>query len=160
VEPKEPSERTRESYRFAVPVAAGKNGRLSVVEMRMVEQGVALGNLPSDRIELYVRNSAVSPAVRGALQKLLDLKGKLSDTVDQRARLEARVSDIAKDQERIRSNMDRLSQGSDLYKKYVKTLTDQEEELAKLRDDIAKLRDQESARRRDVDAHILSIEVK
>ena len=30
--------------------------------------------------------------------------------------------------------MDRLSQSSDLYKRYVKTLTDEEDELAKLRE--------------------------
>jgi hypothetical protein len=55
--------------------------------------------------------------------------------------------------------MDRLSEGSDLYKRYVKILTDEEDELAKLRDDIAKLRDQEALQQKDVAAYIQSVEV-
>jgi len=40
----------------------------------------------------------------------------------------------------------------------VKTLTDQETELAKLRESIARLRDQEASQRKDVDTFILSLE--
>jgi hypothetical protein len=158
VEPKEPMERTRDSYRFAVSVAAGKSGSLSVKETRMVEQGAALTSMPSDRIDLYLRSSVVSARVKSALQGLLKLKGKLSDTIDQRTRREARMNEIANDQSRIRANMDRLSQGSDLYKRYVRTLTDQEEELARLREETAKLRDQEADDRKAVEEYILKID--
>jgi len=78
--------------------------------------------------------------------------------VSDRSYREARVVEIGKDQARIRENMDRLSQSSDLYKRYVKTLTEEEDELAKLREEIAKLRDQESAQRKEVNAFILSVE--
>ena len=158
--PKDPLERARDVYRFAVPVAAGKSGRLAVVETRLIDQSVAVTTLPGDRIDFYMRNGAVSAAVKAALQKLLDLRQKLSDATGARASREARVNEISSDQARIRGNMDRLSQDSDLYKRYVKTLTDQEDELARLRDDIAKLREQEAARKKDLDAYILSIDVK
>ncbi len=101
----------------------------------------------------------MSPAVKTALQKLVALQQKVSDTVSQRTRLETRVNEIVNDQSRIGANMDRLSQSSDLYKTYVKTLTDEEDELAKLREDIARLRDQEASQRKDVDTFILSLEV-
>ena len=55
--------------------------------------------------------------------------------------------------------MERLSQSSELYKTYVKTLSDQEAELARLRENIARLRDQEAAQRKDVDTFILSLDV-
>jgi predicted nucleic acid-binding Zn-ribbon protein len=101
----------------------------------------------------------VTPAVKAALQKLSDLQQKAADTAAQRALKEQRVSDISNDQSRIRANMDRLSQGSDLYKRYVKTLSDEEDELAKLRDDIAKLRDAETAQRKAVADFIQTLEV-
>ena len=132
----------------------------SVLEERIVEQSVSVTNLSGDRIDFYVKSQTVSQAVKNALQKLLQLKQKLADTTDQRTRLDARVKEIKSDQDRIRLNMDRLSQTSDLYKTYVKTLTDQEAELVKLAADIIKLRDQESAQKKEMDAYILSIDVK
>jgi hypothetical protein len=156
--PKEPLERTRDAYRFSVPVAAGKSTMLAVVQTRTVEQSIALTNLGSDQVSLYLRNPVVSAAVKAALQKLADLQQKAADTAAQRAVKEQRVSDISNDQSRIRANMDRLSQGSDLYKRYVKTLSDEEDELAKLRDDIAKLRDTETVQRKAVADFIQTVD--
>jgi hypothetical protein len=157
--PKEPLERTRDAYRFAVPVSAGKSASLSVVQTRTLEQSIALSNLASDQVSFYMKNPVVSPAVKAALQKLADLQLKAADSAAQRAGKEQRVSDISNDQSRIRANMDRLSQGSDLYKRYVKTLSDEEDELAKLRDDIARLRDTETAQRKAISDYIQTIEV-
>jgi hypothetical protein len=157
--PKEALERTRDAYRFAVPVSAGKSATLSVVQTRTLEQSIALSNLGSDQVALYVKNPVVTPAVKAALQKLVDLQQKAATTAAQRAGKEQRVSDIGNDQSRIRANMDRLSQSSDLYKRYVKTLSDEEDELAKLNDDIAKLRDAEAVQRKAVSDYIQTIEV-
>ncbi|MGD0724968.1 MAG: hypothetical protein ABSB63_05335 [Spirochaetia bacterium] len=158
-EPKEPAERTRDAYRFALPVAAGKSAKLSVVETRTVAQSVSLSSLGGDQVAFYLSSQVVSQAVKTALQKVVALQQKVSETVSQRTRLETRVNEIVNDQSRIGANMDRLSQSSDLYKTYVKTLTDQEVELAKLREGIARLRDQEASQRKDVDTFILSLEV-
>ena len=157
--PKEALERTRDAYRFAVPVSAGKSATLSVVQTRTLEQSIALSNLGSDQVALYLKNPVVTPAVKAALQKLVDLQQKAATTAAQRAGKEQRVSDIGNDQSRIRANMDRLSQSSDLYKRYVKTLSDEEDELAKLNDDIAKLRDAEAVQRKAVSDYIQTIEV-
>ncbi len=160
VTPKDPLERARDVYRFAVPVAAGKTAKLSVLEERIVEQSVAVTSMQGSTIDFYVRSQVVSRAVKDALARLLTLKQKLGDTMEKRASLEKKVSEIASDQDRIRANMDRLSQSSELYKKYVKTLTDQEEELSRLRDQIAQARDLEASQKKDVETYILSIDVK
>ena len=124
-----------------------------------MEQTVALSALGSDQVALYLKNPVVTPAVKAALQKLADLQAKAAATASQRATEEARVSDLTNDQARIRANMDRLSQSSDLFKRYVKTLSDEEDELAKLRDDIARLRDLEASQARDVSAYIQNLDV-
>ena len=123
VEPKQPMETARGLYRFSLPVDKGKSVKLSVVEDRMVEQSVAFTNLPSDRIDLYLRAKNVSQAIKDALQKLVGLKAKLAEASVARARLEEQVRAIYADQDRIRSNMAKLSKSSDLYKKYEKTLS-------------------------------------
>jgi len=158
--PKEALERTRDAYRFAVPVAAGKGATLSVVQSRIIEQSIALSSMGGDQVALYLRNQVVSPAVKAALQKLADLQQKAADTAAQRAVKESRVGEISNDQSRIRANMERLSQGSDLYKRYVKTLSDEEDELVKLRDDVARLRDLEGAQRKDIANFIQGLEGK
>jgi hypothetical protein len=159
VNPKEATERTRDSYRFAVPVASGKTVALSVVEIRTQDQSVSLASLGSDQVAFYVRSQVVSAAVKAALQKLVGLQQKIADTMAQRSRMESRMNEISNDQSRIRQNMDRLSQTSDLYRRYVKTLSDEEDELGRLRDSVAKLRDQEAAQRKDIDTFIQSLEV-
>ena len=159
VNPREAAERTRDSYRFAVPVAAGKTAVLDVVETRMVDQSVLLASLGGDQVAVYVRSPVVSAAVKSALQKLAGLQQKIGDTTAQRSRMESRVSEISNDQSRIRQNMDRLNQTSDLYKRYVKTLSDEEDELARLSDGIAKLRDQEASQRKEIDSFIQSLDV-
>jgi uncharacterized coiled-coil DUF342 family protein len=109
-------------------------------------------------VELCVINPVESPAVKAALQKLADFQQKAADTAAQRAAKGQRVSEISNDQSRIRANMDRLSQGSDLYKRCVKTLSEEEDELAKLRDDIARLRGTETAQRKAVSDYIQTLE--
>jgi hypothetical protein len=157
--PKDPLERTRDAYRFAVPVAAGKGAKLAVVETKMISQSISLSSMGSDQVAFFMSSQVVSQAVKNALQKLVDLQAKVSATVSLRTTKEARVNDITNDQARIRQNMDRLSQTSDLYKQYVQTLTSEEAELATLRADIAKLRDQEASQRRDVSTYIQSLDV-
>ncbi|HUI69088.1 MAG TPA: hypothetical protein VL354_01120 [Spirochaetia bacterium] len=160
VSPKEAAERTRDVYRFSLPVAAGKTAMLSVVQTRTVDQSVSLSSLSSDQVAFYVRSSVVSPVVKAALQKLAALMQKLSDTTSLRTRREARVNEISQDQGRIRANMERLSQTSDLYKRYVKTLNDEEDELAALSDQIAKLRDQQDAQTKAVSDFIQSVDAQ
>jgi len=160
VEPKEPAERSRSRYRFVLPVAGGGSGKLTVSEERLVDGSFALTSLPIDRVDFYARLKSVSPAVQGALQKLIGMKTGMADTASQRARLEARVQDIRTEQARIRENMGKLGSDSTLFKRYVKTLDDQETELATLNGEIVKLRDQEAAQKKEADAFLQTLEVK
>ncbi len=159
-QPRQPMERSRSAYRFLLPLEAGATKKLAVIEERQVDQTVSAGSLTPDAVGIFVRSSAVSQAVKDALAKLLALKLKLSDAQSQRQRLETEVADIYKEQERIRENLGRIDQGSTLSARYVKTLNDQEDRLAKLRDDITRARADEAARQKDVDAFLLAIDVK
>jgi hypothetical protein len=159
VTPKEPTERTRDLYRFAMDVAAGKGQKLVVAEERQMDESVVLGNVPDDQIAVYLRARVVSDAVKEALQKLVDMKLALAQTMAERTRLETQVGEIHKEQERIRENMARLDRNSPLYSRYVKELTDQEDQLSQSRDKIEQLRDQEAKQRTALDEFLASIEV-
>ena len=159
VEPSEPSERTRQWYRFAVAVDPDKQARLLVREERQYDETIALTNLRSDQIAVYIRSKAVSDAVKKALQHLVQLRDKLAQTQAERARLEQTVAEISREQTRIRENMGKLAQNSDLYTRYVKKLDQQETELDDLRKKIEALKDTEARQQRELNDYLGSLEV-
>jgi hypothetical protein len=159
VQPEQPEEQTRDSYRFLVPLAAGSTAELSVVEERQVSQTVQLTNLSEDQIAIYLRAPEVSGKAKQALQGLTERKAALAAVVAQRQALEQRVSSIYQEQTRIRSNMERLERSSDLYSRYVGLLNAQEDQLAVSLAQIDDLRQQELKQREALDAYILSLDV-
>ena len=74
--------------------------------------------------------------------------------------LEARASEISNDQSRIRQNMDRLDRTSELYKRYVKKFTDQEDEVDKLRTQIRELTGQETQLRKSLDEYLMGLDLQ
>src|SRR5262245_12373529 len=71
VEPKTPSERSRDFYRFDVRVAAGQSTKLDVVQERTISSYVNLTNMDDQAIMLIVRGIIASPKVKEAFNKVL-----------------------------------------------------------------------------------------
>jgi hypothetical protein len=159
IEPTEPTERTRDLYRFAVPVEPGKTASFRVKETLPVQETVLLMDSGIDLMAYYVRAKEVSPNVREALQRVVTLRTKLDDARAQRTRLEQRVGEITAEHGRIRENMQRLPQNSDLYTRYVKKLDQQETELEKLRKEIEASKHTEDEQRRDLQNYVASLDV-
>lgn len=160
IEPKEKPERTRDAYRFILPVEAGAQTKLVIHEERQANESVTLLNTPNERFDLYLRAQKISAAVKEALQKVAAMRNTLSQTTSDRARREQRISEITQEQARIRENMARLNQTSDLFNSYVKELTQQETDLASLRKEIETLKDTETKQQRDLNDYILNLDVE
>lgn len=159
VEPKEATERTRDQYRFSVPVDAGKTATLRVKETLPVQESILLMDGGLDQIAYYQQAKEVSSKVKEALQRVVHLRGKLDDTRAHRTRLEQRIGEITAEHHRIRENMQRLQQNSDLYNRYVKKLDGQETELEKLRKDIESLKGTEEEQRKDLQNYVMTLDV-
>lgn len=159
VEPKEATERTRDQYRFSVPVDAGKTATLRVKERLPVQESILLMDGRLDQIAYYQQAKEVSSKVKEALQRVVHLRGKLDDTRAHRTRLEQRIGEITAEHHRIRENMQRLQQNSDLYNRYVKKLDGQETELEKLRKDIESLKGTEEEQRKDLQNYVMTLDV-
>ena len=71
VSPKEPAEKTRQLYRFAVDAQPGKPAKLAVEEERTDQQQWALGNLDNGTIFVYQRANETSPKVKEALAEVI-----------------------------------------------------------------------------------------
>ncbi|HEV8541418.1 MAG TPA: hypothetical protein VGR78_03415, partial [Verrucomicrobiae bacterium] len=153
-ESKTKPERTRDMYRFPVSVEPDKTAKLTVREEKQVDERVALINSPDDTILLYARSQKVSPKVQESLRQVLSLREKLSRTTAERTRNEQLRAEISQEQTRIRENMQRLNQSSDLYTRYVKKLDQQETDLENLRQQIEQLKDTETKQQRDLNDYL------
>jgi hypothetical protein len=159
VQPAQAAERSRDLYRFEVPVAAVATARLAVREERRLQESVRLLDTARETIGFYLQATQVSAAVKDALRKALDLRDRLDQTVARRGRLEQRVKEIAEEQARIRENMGRLPQNSELYARYVGRLGQQETEIEGLRRDIETQRTAEERQRRELTEYLLGLDL-
>jgi hypothetical protein len=158
-EPKEPTERTRDLYRFSVVVDPGKSATLRVKETLPIQESMLLMESGVDQIVHYQQAWEVSPKVKEALQRVVQLRSKLDEARAQRTRLDQRSVEITAEHARIRENMQRLQQNSDLYTRYVKKLDQQETELDSLRKDIERLKNTEEEHRRELQNYMMSLDV-
>jgi chromosome segregation ATPase len=158
-EPKEPTERTRDLYRFSVAVDPGKSATLRVKETLPIQESILLMESGVDQIVHYQQAKEVSPKVKEALQRVVQLRSTLDGTRAQRIRLDQRTAEITAEHARIRENMQRLQQNSDLYNRYVKKLDQQETELEKLRKEIESLKNTEEEHRRELQNYVMNLDV-
>ena len=158
-EPKDPTERTRDLYRFSVAVDPGKSATLRVKETLPIQESILLMESGIDQIVYYQQAKEVSSKVKEALQRVVQLRSKLDDTRAQRTRLDQRTAEITAEHTRIRDNMHRLQQNSDLYNRYVKKLDQQETELEKQRKEIESLKNTEEEHRRELQNYVMNLDV-
>ncbi len=150
VEPKE-AEKTADFYRFRLDCGAGKTEEVKVKVQMLGQQEIVLSNMDEGTIGLYLRQKAITPAVREALTKLARLQQELANTRVRREALNRRVREIAQDQNRIRENMKTVARGSDSYTRWEKKLGDQESELDQINDQIEKAVVEERIKGKEID---------
>ena len=159
IEPKESSERTRDLYRFAFSVDAGKEAKLVVREEKQLREDIQIINAGSNALGYYLSSQKVGQGVKEALQKVVSLRDRVNQTIAERTRREQRINEISQEQARIRENMAKIIQSSELYSRYVKKLDEQETELEKLRQEIESLKSRESDQQKEVNNFLLNLDV-
>ena len=151
-------ERTRDLYRFQVPVEAGGKAQLRVREERQIKQTVVLTDSAS-AFAFYLEEKQVSAKVKDALRRLIALRDQVDQTATQRSNLEQRIKEISAEQGRIRDNMGRLAQNSELYARYVTKLGQQETEIEALRKEIQAQKTAEDGQRRALNDYLMGLEL-
>ena len=141
VEPTNGSKSDDGKVRFERTVDAGKTLDLKVVQRRTERTSVGLIDANIDNVIQQVsRGEKPSKALLDALlegarlnQRVADLRAALDTTQKQ-------VSAIQTDQARIRQNMQAIDKTTDLYRRYLATLTEQEDTLTSLHQQADKAR--------------------
>ena len=159
VEPKEPTEKTRGMYRFAVPAEPGKPANLTIREEQTVSQQYGLSNMDHNMILFYVNSKVVSDKVREALQEVIKRKNELASLAAKRSQLQTAVQVIFEEQTRIRQNMEQLPKDSDLFRRYVTKFNEQEDSVEGLRKQIETATAEEQKARESLDKFLSDLDV-
>ncbi len=158
-QPSEPTERTRDLYRFAVEVVPDQTAELVVREEQPREQTLRLSDVGPDAILAYIRAPQISDPIKQALQQVVTLRRQLDATTVQREQREQQIRSIAEEQQRIRQNMERLDRNASLYTRYVSKLDEQESAIETLQRDIAQLTSTEQQQRQALEDFLLGLEL-
>jgi hypothetical protein len=137
-----PAETTTAWHRFRVPIPAKTTATFTVEEVRPTSAQYQISTISDDQIALLVREKAITPAVEASLREVLKRKAEIARVADQISTRESEVSQISRDQDRVRENMKSLKGSGEerqLLQRYVKQLDEQENRLDVLRKELAGL---------------------
>ncbi len=132
-----PMETARDVYRFEVKVPANGNVDFPVTEENVYDQQTAISNITPDSLAVYIRNKTISDAARRQLQQIADVKTQLVANDKQKSKIDGDIQNTTRDEDRNRQNIASLSQVSgqqQIVQDYARKLSDQEAQIAKLRD--------------------------
>jgi hypothetical protein len=159
VAPKEPTEKTRDAYRFAVNAKPNEPSDLAIEEELINQQAVALTDLNDDAIRFYLSADVISESIKQALREVVRRKSELAELNRRKSEIEQEIATIGKEQDRIRRNMESIGKNSDLYNRYVKKFTDQEDQIEKNRDSIRELDQQITKAQKSLDEYLQGLKL-
>jgi hypothetical protein len=160
VEPKKATEETDSLYRFEVSLAPGESGKADVVQEHTELQSVAVVSYDLPTLAAYVQQGKASKAVLDAVRKAADMQGAINDTEHRIQLLDQERTSIDQDQTRIRQNMAPMPKDSELYRRYMTKLNDQESRLETIRDQREKEQKTLQQQRSDLDAYVRGLNVE
>jgi septal ring factor EnvC (AmiA/AmiB activator) len=155
-----PKERTRDVYRFELPVPAGKTASIEVAEERDSLQHIALTNFDDQSMRYYLTAGVTSEKVKQALRRAMELKDRLAATQRALAQQQKDLQAIAEDQSRLRANLKEMPATAAAYKRYLEKFDAQETEIEKLQAQIKKLQESEQQQRKDYEAFLADLSVE
>ena len=147
-------ERTDTGYRIRQPAAAGETLTVQVVQERPRSDVFQLVSLQPHQISYYASATELPSAVRDAMVRIGELQRVVADRERLVGDLERQVGTIVNEQGRIRHNLDSVPRDSDLYQRYLAMLSEQEDTLIMLRDEIEDARDSVEEARADLRGYI------
>ena len=139
---RKPWEKTTNAYRFEVKLAPGATEKFPVAEERVYENAFAITDLTPDLLFTYVSNKTLSDAARKQLEQIAGQKRQIAATATEMQRLDSQISEVVRDQDRLRQNIGSLNQVSGQQQQvqaYARQLANQESQIASLRDRRAEL---------------------
>jgi hypothetical protein len=152
-------ETTQTHYRLLLQVPAGEIGTLAVVMEAPRYESMRLGDLYRDQVVYYAQNSDLPDDVREAFAELARLRGAIEESQRAIDDLERPRQIFLQEQERLRDNLQRVPEGSDLAERYLEKLGEQEDGIEALLTETEDLRETLAERQAALSDFIASLDI-
>lgn len=160
VEPAGPGiQLTAARYRFPVSVAAGQELAFTVTIDRPRPELIQLTDADPADLGTYLAMVGIDPGFKAIVQKLVELKGASQDAERRLATLTGESEAIGTEQERIRANLQVVPAGSDLQKRYLRRMGEQEDRLARLQTETDQARARLNETNRALESYISGLKL-
>jgi hypothetical protein len=145
---------------FTVKADAGKLVRQPVAEERVVPKMETVNEITEERVKTILASAAIKGVVKDSLQKAFEMRTALEQTVATLKDLRAQAKEISEEQARLRTNMDKLPQTSELYKRYLGKLDQAETTLEKVQEQVKTKEGEERKQNKDLDGFLEKLNVE
>lgn len=123
---------TPDGYRFPLALKPGESADLAVKFEQPVEESEQILDFADDRIGALAVDRELDPKIRTAFAELARLRHIVGDKRAALADLDQQLKTLDQEQLRIRQNLSSADRESDLHKRYMAKLADQETQIEKL----------------------------
>jgi len=145
---------------YTVKSAAGSRTPQPVSEERVVPKKESVAEISEDRAKVILASPAVNAAVKESLQKAVAMRTGLEQTVLTLKDLRAQAKEISEEQARLRTNMDKLPQTSELYKRYLDKLDKAESGLEKVQGQVKESEGEERKAKKEYEGFLEKLNVE
>ena len=157
-----PDAKTARYYRFRVPLGPHQKVELPVTEHRALMDSYALMDFSRPDLELFIARNYIDAATRTTLEKILDVKSRMTMTDSRIEAIEKEVVEIGADQGRLRDNIKALTataEARQLITRYVSKADTQETRLEQLNKEKKTLNDERASLQNELEAMIRGLAV-
>ena len=138
-------------------VKAGETKTFTVKEERDISSSMQLTNNADDTIRYFINLDEASPALKEKLREALKVKASWDSARRELQQVQADLNRLNQDQDRIRKNLRETPAEAEVYKTYLKKLSDQEKEIDTLTAKQKKLMGEEFETRKAYDTFLANI---
>ncbi|MCX4025895.1 hypothetical protein H0A36_22715 [Endozoicomonas sp. SM1973] len=135
-------ETTDNYWRFHIPLPAKQQINYQVVEVKRSYDAIQIPNIAYQEIQAMNQLKLISSEIKQQLEVIANLSAEKTSLVQQHKQQLNQLKKIEKGQDRIRKNIEALGstpEESQLRQRYVKTLSNEEDQLEKLSQEMNKL---------------------
>ncbi|MDX2147916.1 MAG: hypothetical protein SFZ23_10370 [Planctomycetota bacterium] len=159
IKPAKAVDETQNLFRFEVAVDAGSPATLEVVQEQVLVQRYSLFSYDQQTLLQLARSGTVSEAVLKSLREAGAKQAAVFEADRRIEQIEKEISEIRVDQTRIRENMGSIDRTSDLYRRYMVKLTEQESKLENLEEELKRTRQSREAGKKALDEFVAGLNV-
>jgi chromosome segregation ATPase len=156
-------EETENYRRFRVVASGKKTSQFSVLEENVLSNTVAISNINSDLIQLYVNRKYIDEATRQSLEKILVIKQQIADLNREISLKNQQLNEINADQNRIRENLKAVGKSEEekkLIARYTAKLNEGEDSIERLRKELKTTTDSREQLQLELNKMITSLSFK